>query len=175
MTHDMQVDLTSPRDMVLIREFDAPRALVWKCWTDPEHLAAWWGPEGFTNEIDQDVRPGGHQFITMIDPEGARYPVKSRILEVIEGEKLVGTALVEDHPGDWHDLFAAYVGGDSDGKLRLVMSVFFEDTDKGGTRITVCQTFPAQPERDANMKMGAGRGWSQSFVKLDNHLMQLSA
>ena len=65
-------------------------ALVWKCWTDPEHLAAWWGPDGFTNEVDLDLRPGGHQNITMIGPGRRALPGQRRaILEVVEGEKLV--------------------------------------------------------------------------------------
>lgn len=175
MSHQMQVDLKTPRDMVLVREFDAPRELVWKCWTDPEHMAAWWGPEGMDNEVAIDLRPGGRQDITMIDAAGNRYPIRSVFLEVVPGEKLVGTLSVEDHPADFHELFAAYAGGDSDGKLRLVMSVYFEDTEKGGTRMTVRQTFPAQSERDANMKMGAEQGWRESFVKLDRHLQNLSA
>ena len=175
MTHPMQVDLSSPRDMVLVREFDAPRDLVWKCWTDPEHLAAWWGPDGMSNQVDLDVRPGGHQNITMIGPDGTHYPIKSAFLEVVPGERLVSTALVDENPAEFHELFASYAGGNADGKLRLVMSVFFEDTEKGGTRVTVRQTFPAQSERDANMKMGAEPGWRQSFVKLDGLLSKLTA
>jgi len=171
----MQVDLSEPRDMVLVREFDAPRPLVWKCWSEPEHLAAWWGPDGMSNEVELDVRPGGVQVITMIAADGTRYPIRSVFLEVEVGRKLVGTLTVEDHPMEFHELFAAYAGGDSDGKMRLVMSVLFEDTEGGGTRVTVRQSFPAQSERDANMKMGAEQGWRESFVKLDRHLENLSA
>ncbi len=175
MSNLMQVDLSSPRDMVLIREFDAPRDLVWKCWTEPEHMAAWWGSEGMRNEVELDVRPGGKQNITMIGADGTRYPIRSVFLEVEAGRKLVGTIAVEDHPAEFHELFALYSGGDSDGKLRLVMTVTFEDTEAGRTRVTVRQTFPTQSERDANMKMGAEQGWRQSFVKLDHHLSIQSA
>lgn len=175
MTHAMQVDLSSPQDMVLVREFDAPRALVWQCWTDPAHLAAWWGPDMFTSEVDLDLRPGGHQNITMIGPDDTRLPVKSKYLEIVEGEKIVSAALTDDLPAEWHALFADYAGGVSDGKFRLVTNVTFEDTKDGGTRVTVRQTFPAQTERDANMKMGAEQGWRESFVKLDRHLTTLSA
>ena len=175
MTNAMQVDLSTPRDMVLIRNFSAPRALVWSCWTDPDHLAAWWGPEGMRNEVTIDLRPGGIETITMIDASDNNYPIKSTFLEIEPGRKLVGTLLVDDHPADFHELFATYAGGDSDGKLRLVMTVTFEDTRDGGTLVTVRQTFPAQSERDANMKMGAEQGWRESFFKLDRHLSSLSA
>jgi len=47
------------RGFVITREFDAPRELVFKAWTDPKHLAQWWGPKGFTNPVcEWDVRPG---------------------------------------------------------------------------------------------------------------------
>ena len=48
------------REFVITRVFDAPRALVWKAWTDPKHMAQWWGPHTFTNPVcEMDVRPGG--------------------------------------------------------------------------------------------------------------------
>jgi uncharacterized protein YndB with AHSA1/START domain len=175
MTHPMTVDLSSPKDMVLVREFDAPRALVWQCWTDPAHLIAWWGPEAFANEVDLDLRPGGHQNITMIGPDGTRLPVNSIYLDIVEKEKIVFAAETGDLPAEWHALFAEHSGGLSDGKFRLVTTVTFEETDDGRTRVTVRQTFPAQPERDANMKMGAEQGWRESFAKLDRHLETFSA
>jgi len=51
---------SSDREFVITRVFNAPRALVFKTWTDPKHVAQWWRPNGFTNTIDDmDVRPGG--------------------------------------------------------------------------------------------------------------------
>jgi hypothetical protein len=45
------------RTVVITRVFDAPRKLVWKAWTDPKHVAQWWGPQGFTNPVcELDVR-----------------------------------------------------------------------------------------------------------------------
>ena len=47
-------------ELVLTRTFDAPRELVFKVWTDPKHVALWWGPHGFTTIVQEmDVRPGG--------------------------------------------------------------------------------------------------------------------
>jgi len=76
--------------IVSTRVFDAPRALVYRAWTEPEHLAVWWGPNGFTNTIHQfDLKVGGHWKLTMHGPEGGNYENESFFLEIIENEKLV--------------------------------------------------------------------------------------
>ena len=64
--------------------------LVFKAWTDPEHLARWWGPHGFTNPVcEVDVRPGGGIRIDMAGPDGVVYPMKGTFHEVVEPERLV--------------------------------------------------------------------------------------
>lgn len=173
--NEMQVDLAEPRDMVLTRIFDAPRHLVWQCWTDPRHLSVWWGPEGFTSRCEQDLRPGGRQTIIMLGPDGTAYPIHATFLEVVAGEKLVSTIAIDDHPPEWHQRFSAYTGGDRRGIMRIVQTVLFEDTADGRTRLTVRQHFQSQTDRDANMKMGAREGWGQSFIKLDALLQTLVA
>jgi uncharacterized protein YndB with AHSA1/START domain len=59
------------RVLVITRIFDAPRDLVFKCWTDPEHMAKWHGPKGFTSTVlKNDLRPGGAYRIHMRGPDG---------------------------------------------------------------------------------------------------------
>ncbi len=83
-------------DLVLTRRYEAPRALVWKAWTDPAHLARWWGPEGFTNPICRfDARPGGTIYIVMRAPDGSDYPMSGRVLEVEAPTRLVFLARAE--------------------------------------------------------------------------------
>lgn len=166
----MNVDLSNERDMVLTRRLDAPRALVWKCWTEPEHLAVWWGPDGMINEVDQDLRHGGHQNVTMIDSEGNRYPVRMTVLEVEPERRLVTLIHTDDMAADWHDSFARFADGKTSGAPRIHMTVSMEDIRGGGTLLTVTQTFTSHAERDANMKMGAEAGWRESFEKLDTLL-----
>jgi len=63
--------------LVIEREFDAPRELVWKVWTDPDEVTRWWGPEHFTTpreKIEFDLRPGGACRLTMVGPDGEEYP-----------------------------------------------------------------------------------------------------
>jgi uncharacterized protein YndB with AHSA1/START domain len=55
----MNASNIADREIVISREFDAPRELVWETWTNPKHVAQWWGPIGFTTTIEtMDVRPG---------------------------------------------------------------------------------------------------------------------
>ena len=62
-------------ELVLTRNFNAPRELVFKVWTDPKHVAQWWGPHGFTTRIlEMDVRPGGVWRYAMRGQDGNDYP-----------------------------------------------------------------------------------------------------
>jgi uncharacterized protein YndB with AHSA1/START domain len=81
------------REFTITRVFDAPRELVWKAWTDPEHVARWFGPRGFTtprSTVTMDVRPGGTFEFTMVsDADGTEIPSGGTFLEVVEPERLV--------------------------------------------------------------------------------------
>lgn len=61
----------SDLELVLTREFDAPRALVFRAWTEPRRAARWWGPQGFTRvSCRMDARPGGAYRLAMRGPDG---------------------------------------------------------------------------------------------------------
>src|SRR2546423_4784375 len=81
------------REFTITRVFDAPRDLVWKAWTDPEHVARWFGPRGFStplSTVTMDVRPGGTFEFTMVsDDDGNEIPSGGTFLEVVEPERLV--------------------------------------------------------------------------------------
>lgn len=81
---------TTDRELAITRLFDAPVALVWEAWTHPEHIAQWWGPNGFTNTIHQmDLRPGGEWDLTMHGPDGTDYKNKSIFKEIVPNKRLV--------------------------------------------------------------------------------------
>ena len=74
----------------ITRVYDAPVEAVWDAWTDPEQVAQWWGPRGFTlTTHSKDLRPGGHWAYTMHGPDGTDYPNKTLYHEVEPGRKLV--------------------------------------------------------------------------------------
>src|SRR6266700_4700312 len=89
------------RELVITRIFDAPRELVFKVWTDPKHMAQWWGPQGFTNPVCEiDVRPGGALRIVMRAPVGAQHPMRGVFREILEPERLVFTNIAVDADGN---------------------------------------------------------------------------
>src|SRR6202167_2121007 len=95
------VEKTSGKEIIITRVFDAPRALVFKAWTDPKHLAQWWGPKGFTNPVCEiDARIGGALRIHMRGPDGSIYPMKGVIREIAAPERLVFTNIAVDASGN---------------------------------------------------------------------------
>jgi len=111
---------TKDRELCLSRTLDAPVALVWEMFTDPKHVANWWGPNGFTNTIHKmEVRPGGEWSLVMHGPDGRNYDNQSFFTEIVPYQKIafkhvshppiVFTITFEDR-GDktllnWHMLF----------------------------------------------------------------------
>src|SRR5258705_101160 len=82
--------LEGDREMLITRLFDAPRELVFGAWTDPERIANWWGPTGFTTTTSaMDVRPGGVWRFVMHGPDGRDYQNKIVYMEVVPPERLV--------------------------------------------------------------------------------------
>lgn len=162
---------TEARDLILVRDFAAPRPLVFQAWTDAQMLAAWWGPEGLTTTVEVDVRPGGPLSLIMHDGKGNDYPVLGQFGEVVDNELLVMIMEVERHPPEWHAMIrgkfvelggaeADYIGG------PIPTRITFEDSAVG-TRVTVRQTFPLALVRDAHVALGNPVGWRGSFTKLD--------
>ena len=82
--------LTADRELTITRLLNAPIKLVWKVWTEPEHIAKWWGPTGFTNTISKmDVKPGGEWDLIMHGPDGTDFKNKSIFREVVKNERIV--------------------------------------------------------------------------------------
>jgi uncharacterized protein YndB with AHSA1/START domain len=147
------------REIVLTRVFDAPRALVFKAWTDPELIARWWGPKMFTNPVcEVDARPGGKLRIVMRGPDGNDYPMRGVFKEVVPPERLSFTNIAvdaEDKP-----------------VIDGFTTVLFADED-GKTRVTVQTRGKAMVPIAAQYLQGMEMGWSQSLEKLAEFLPQL--
>ncbi len=80
---------TKDRELRITRTLNAPIELVWEVWTQPEHIAQWWGPNGFTNTISlMDVVPGGQWNLVMHGPDGTDYVNKSLFKEVIKFKRI---------------------------------------------------------------------------------------
>jgi uncharacterized protein YndB with AHSA1/START domain len=113
------------REISATRVFDAPRALVFQMWTDPRHLAQWWGPRGFTNTIHtMDVRPGGLWEFIMHGPDGTDYKNKSIYGQVREPELLTYRHV----SGPTFDATVTFA--EEDGKTTVTMRMVFESAEQ---------------------------------------------
>lgn len=145
---------TADREIVLTRVFDAPRELVFRAYTDPDHLPHWWGPNGFTNTVhEMDVRPGGMWRFTMHGPDGTDYPNRIVYEEVVRPERLV---------------FAHGADRDDD-RGRFHVTVTFDD-EGGRTRVTQRMLFATAAQRDATVKFGAVELGHQTLDRLAAYL-----
>jgi uncharacterized protein YndB with AHSA1/START domain len=150
------IDLTQdPAAMIGTRILDAPRALVFEMWTDPRHLAQWWGPNGFTTTTSAfDMRPGGVWRFVMHGPDGRDYENRITFEEVVRPERIVYR-----HGG----------GGDVE-PVQFRTTVTFEDLG-GKTRLTMRGQFPSAAERDRVIReYGADTGLVQTLARLADYL-----
>lgn len=166
---DRTSDLTLPAeapDFILSRIFDAPRRLLWQCWTDPTHLSRWWGPEGFTSPLCEiDLKPGGAFRLVIRSPDGQDYPMRGIFREILPLERIVKEDDVSEHSEQWHDLVDPDRKGQGKRPIPMLTTVTFEDAAQG-TRVTVKTSFPSLQLRDNFVKAGMKEGWSSSFDRL---------
>jgi uncharacterized protein YndB with AHSA1/START domain len=157
---DLRIEPSASEPIVVItRTLKAPRALVWRMVSEPEHLIRWWGPHGYDNTIKQfDFRIGGQWKIESRPPDGRVFIFIGEYLEIVPPERLVQTFGVE---GMFEGKFAV----DS---LRLT------EVD-GQTIYSVVSRFDTVAERDGMLASGMERGVRQGFERLDAMLADLQA
>lgn len=146
------------REITYTRVFDAPPEIVWKAWTDKEHVANWWGPNGFTNTINKmEVKPNGEWRFIMHGPNGKDYPNKIVFIEVIEPRKLVYKHSGEEETKDVH--FHVTINFDEQG---------------GKTRLTMKSVFDSEKELQRVIKeYGALEGGKQTLTRLGEYLQNM--
>ncbi|MBB4635401.1 uncharacterized protein YndB with AHSA1/START domain [Longimicrobium terrae] len=152
---------TAGREVVLERVFDEPRELVFDAWTDPRHMAHWWGPRGFTTTTrEMDVRPGGRWRFVMHAPDGTDYDNLIVYLEVVRPERLV-----YDH---------ADADGDNEVAPAFRVTARFHEHERG-TRLTFRLLFPTAEVRRAMMDERASEGGKQTLERLAEYVATLNA
>jgi uncharacterized protein YndB with AHSA1/START domain len=147
------------REFIITREYKAPRELVFKTWTDPKHLAQWWGPRGFTNPVcEWDARPGKPIYVVMRGPNGVDYPMGGEFREVIAPEKLVFTS------------------GAMDKNRKLLFEFLHTVTlaeHNRGTKLTI-KSIVIKTTPEANMYIGGFEaGMTQSLERLGKYTAEL--
>ena len=141
------------RELSITRLINAPAELMYKVWTQPEHVAKWWGPNGFTTTIQfMDVQQGGEWNLILHGPDGTDYKNRSVYAEVVENEKLV-----IDHV--------------SAPKFRMTVT-FTPQEDKTLLHIQMLFETPEQLGM-VEQKFRAGQGLVQNVDKLEAYLAEM--
>jgi uncharacterized protein YndB with AHSA1/START domain len=147
----------APDSTVMItRVFDAPREMVFRAWTDPKHLAAWWGPHGFTTPVCRiDARPGGAVRIDMRGPDGTVYENHGVVREIVPPERFIFTTAAID----------------TDGEVRLECLHTVSLKATGGKTMLTLKSNVIQARDDARLMIeGMQEGWTQSIERLAAYL-----
>jgi uncharacterized protein YndB with AHSA1/START domain len=154
------LDLSQPTMIIGSRVFDAPRDLVFEAWSNPAHLAQWWGPNGFTTTTQAHAfRAGGIWRFVMHGPDGTDYQNRITYDEIVRPERLVY------HHG----------GGDDVGPVQFRTTVIFEELG-ARTRITLRGVFPSAADRDRVIKeYGADQGLVQTLTRLAAHVAAMAS
>ena len=150
-----QSDVSS-RTLSLKRTFNAPVKLVWEAWTQPEHIANWWGPKGMkTKIVEHDFRVGGNWKYTMAMPDGSEFIGDGIYSVIVELEKIFSSAN-----------FKPMTAGVE------IQALFEKNGDK--TNFTFNVVHPTEEYCKQQEKMGFYNGWGSTFDRLEAFINSLS-
>ncbi len=152
-TRTEDTSTSQKQELTITRVFDAPRSLVFRMWTEQEHIVKWCAPRGFTIPHNKaDVRPGGAWRACMRSPEGKDYWLQGVYREIVEPERLVFTHVWEDEDGKpGHETLVTVTFAEQDGKTKLTFhQAVFESVE----------------QRDSHLE-----GWSESLDRLEEYLV----
>lgn len=156
-------------DLVLDRTIDAPIDLVWKAYTDPQHLKKWFAPKPYeTSECELDLRPGGIFRIRMVGPDGfdTGHGNAGCVLEVVEGERLTWTSSLG--PG-----YRPAEMGEGCESFPMTAIVTFADAGNGKTRYKAVALHKSAADKEMHEKMGFQEGWGTVAGQLEEFARSL--
>jgi len=155
------IDLQSdPRAVIGVRMLEAPRELVWEAFTDPAHLARWWGPDGFSTTTSAfDMRPGGAWRFVMHGPDGRDYENRITFEDIVRPERIV----------------YRHGGGDDVEPVQFRTTITFEDLG-ARTRLVWHMDFATAAERERVVRdYGADKGLVQTLNRLAGYVREKAA
>jgi len=155
---ELMVSTPSEREIVMTREFDAPRDLVFEAHTSCEHMSRWWGPRKYeVVSCEIDFRVGGKWRIVHRGPDGEEYAFRGEYREIVPPESITWTFEFEGWPGQ-----------------ISVETMRLEEHD-GKTTFTASSVFDTVEARDGMLNSGMEEGASESMERLDEYLEVLKA
>jgi uncharacterized protein YndB with AHSA1/START domain len=160
MTPGCKLDLNPETDLVLVREINAPREILYTCWTMPEHLVHWFVPKPHkVTACALDVRPGG-KCNTTFDVDGTEMENNGVYLEVIPNEKLVFT---DTYTEGWRPNPEPF----------MTAILTFEDIGNGRTRYTAVARHRSKETAESHKQMGFYDGWGTVVTQLEEYAQGL--
>lgn len=162
MTKPKLMEINPKLDLVLERVVDVPIELVWKAWTQPEHLKKWFVPKPWSVvDCEVDLRPGGAFRSVMQSPEGQKHDNTGCYLEIVKNEKLVWTSALlpgyrpvqkTENKGDCSDL--------------IFTAMILLEPQGNGTKYTAIAIHGEESSKDSHEKMGFYDGWGKCLDQL---------
>ncbi|MBB2973006.1 SRPBCC domain-containing protein [Mesorhizobium sp. RMAD-H1] len=149
MTREPAIAEQPGPELTITRVFDAPRSLIFRVWSTPEHLARWWGPKDFSApSVTTDFSEGGAWRACIRSPKGDDYWASGTYREIVEPSRIVFTFAWEE-----------------EGALDTIITVTLEEVGNG-TRLTFHQApFPTTESRDGHMA-----GWEECIDRLATYV-----
>ena len=150
-----------PQDLVISRLLSAPRAKLWRAWSDPALLKEWWCPKPWATEVRAfDMRPGGAFHTYMQGPEGGTSDNPGCFVDVVPQARIVFTSMLT---GAWRPATP---------RMPFTAVITFAD-EGGGTRYTATAMHPDKATRDRHDEMGFFQGWNVCIDQLDAFALKL--
>ena len=152
VTGSGKATVTLPTDerILITREFDAPRHLVWKAWTTPELVGRWWsGNRGETTVAEIDLRVGGAWRYVMVTDDGFEASFRGEYREIVPNERIVATEVYEGMP-----------------EVEALNTVTFAEAD-GRTTLTMLVEHASKEARDAHIASGMEAGMREAMDLLE--------
>jgi uncharacterized protein YndB with AHSA1/START domain len=154
---ELKITVISDTELLITREFDAPRETVFKAMTDPALLSRWWGPRKYETIVDHmDVRPGGTWRMLNRAADGGEHAFRGEFREVVPPERVVWTFEYEPLPGH-----------------ISVETMTLTERD-GRTLLTVRDQFASKEDLDGMVQSGMESGARESYERLDEILAELT-
>jgi uncharacterized protein YndB with AHSA1/START domain len=151
-----QVTLPADDQILITREFDAPRNLVYKAWTTPELVKRWWGAKrGEVTIAEIDLRVGGKWRYVGVTPDGTEVGFHGEYREIVPNERIVSTEVYEGVPQP-----------EEGPELGTVNTATFAETDRR-TRLTILVEAPSKDVRDAIIESGMEAGMQDALDLLE--------
>jgi uncharacterized protein YndB with AHSA1/START domain len=158
MTSSRRAVVTLPTDtqVLITREFDAPRHLVFRAWTTPELISRWWsGDRGEVTSIEVDLRVGGAWRYVMTANQGFEVAFHGEYQEVVPDERIVSTEIFEGAPG-----------------AAAVTTTSFAEQD-GRTTVSILVQHSSRENRDMHVNSGMEDGLQEAMDHLDQVVASL--